>query len=288
MAAWEIAQTCPGVEVPKILSRISDENSEYEYFLMQYVPGKTIWTLLLETVANPQGRLDLPDAPSAGNPIEQFYQARSRFPVHYQNDTEAEKAMIEHFFPISVERELPRPDTRVRDKLGRITLPYLEFFINEALEHTSVFGSDLVTHIFKVLRPFLEKSHNAGLYHRDLNVRNLMLGEDGKVYVIDYGKGTRTTSGEMDDSVYRTQEGDYDSDYDIMSIVRRYGPKKKTQAEIICEQAEAAKSGLDFQTLNTYAFALGLDPQKVETVVRGLRQRSTEKSFQSFFSAYVD
>ncbi len=34
----------------------------------------------------------------------------------------------------------------------------------------------------------IRQFHNAGLYHHDLNIRNIMLSEDGKIYLIDFDK----------------------------------------------------------------------------------------------------
>jgi len=46
------------------------------------------------------------------------------------------------------------------------------------------------------LSNFIEKMHNRGIYHRDLHEGNVMLDEDGKIYVIDFGASTKAMGDE--------------------------------------------------------------------------------------------
>lgn len=57
--------------------------------------------------------------------------------------------------------------------------------------------------ISKSVRPMLEKSlkilHQKGIIHRDLHHRNVMLGKDGSVYIIDFGKALLNSGEKRDD-----------------------------------------------------------------------------------------
>lgn len=96
--ARKIAMQFEGVSVPKIFSRIPDMEKGCEYIVMECVKGKTLWNLALETLANAelpgQGSLNVSNET---NPIRKYYEDRESFPVKFDNDTEAEKDMIERY-----------------------------------------------------------------------------------------------------------------------------------------------------------------------------------------------
>ncbi len=52
IAARNVAKKTEGVRVPKIFHRIHGEDGS-EYIVMEYVKGKTLWNLMLESLANP-------------------------------------------------------------------------------------------------------------------------------------------------------------------------------------------------------------------------------------------
>lgn len=162
--------------VPKIFSRIPDPEEGWEYVLMECVEGKTLWTLALETIANAgkhaQGSLGMTNEKE---PLKRFYEERAGYEIQFDNDTEAELQIIEHYRAIAEERGSPDPGLRVRDENGGISYPNLKKYIDEDLAKIQIFDKESVSHIAAVLRPFLLKLHENGIYHRDLNVRNLML-----------------------------------------------------------------------------------------------------------------
>jgi hypothetical protein len=124
------------------------------------------------------------------------------------------------------------------------------------------------------------------VYHRDLNIRNLMLAEDGTIYVIDYGRGIKVSG--LDNSVYDIQEGKCDSDFSILALVKSYGPKKQTEADLIRAQAVSARESLEFSQLRHVAETLGLNPDEAENTVRRLDSRFDFRYFERLFIRYVD
>lgn len=285
--AYEIAKDFEGVEVPQIFTRIPDPEEGWEYVLMECVKGKTLWSLALESIANAkktvQGSLNVS---SETNPIRRFYEERSTFETKFDNDTEAELQIIEHYRLIAEELGLPDPGMRVREMNGAVSLPNLKKHIDEDLAKIQIFDSETIAHIATKLRPFLAKLHEKGIYHRDLNVRNLMIGEDGLIYVIDFGKGVKSVPN--DDSVYHAQEGKYDNDFSILELVRNWGPKVETAADRIKKETEKGKQGITKARIENAAGNLGLDPAKVAASVSRIGQKFGAKYFEGQFRSYAD
>lgn len=287
MAARRIAKSCDGVAVPKIFSRIPDPEGKCEYVVMEYVKGKTLWNLALETLAN-EGRTAQPSLALETHPILRFYEGRSHFAVKYDNDTEAENDMVERYRAFG-EKIGSQYDlgTRVIDPVTRqVTYPYLKPYLDADLARVPVFGSDVIQHVSAKLRPFLAKLHEQGIYHRDLNVRNLMIGEDGLIYVIDFGKGIR--SAPNDDSVYDAQEGKHDNDFSILDLVRSYGPKALTEADKIRKEAAESKKGISPERISKAAAQMGIDPASLAGSVERISQKFGTKYFENLFKQYVD
>ncbi|MFH0853485.1 MAG: lipopolysaccharide kinase InaA family protein [bacterium] len=54
------------------------------------------------------------------------------------------------------------------------------------------------------LKQQINKAHDANLYHRDLNWRNVMIDENYQIYIIDFGDATQALGGEEERDIYRT------------------------------------------------------------------------------------
>jgi tRNA A-37 threonylcarbamoyl transferase component Bud32 len=286
-AARKIAKTCDGVAVPKIFSRIPDPEQGWEYIVMECVRGKTLWTLALESLANAEQSAQFAlDISAEIHPILRFYEDRSRFLIKYDNDTEAELGIIEHYREIAAKTGQPDPGLRVREADGRTSFPNLKSSLDANLAKVPVFSSAAIAHIVAKLRPFLTKLHEQGIYHRDLNVRNLMIGEDGLIYVIDFGKGARSTPN--DDSVYDAQEGKHDNDFSVIDLLKSYGPKAETEADRLKRMADGIKAGITPERVRIASVSMGLNPDDVAASVGRISQKFGIKYFENLFKQYVD
>lgn len=147
---------------------------------MECVEGKTLWTLALETIAN-AGKLALGSLGMTNekDPIKRFYEERAGYEIQFDNDTEAELQIIEHYRAIA-ERGSPDPGLRVRGPDGRFVSPTLKSTSTRIWRSSRYSTKTRFLHITAVLRPFLLKMHENGIYHRDLNVRNLMIRKERK------------------------------------------------------------------------------------------------------------
>jgi serine/threonine-protein kinase len=78
---------------------------------------------------------------------------------------------------------------RIDDRVGL----WMEFVkgrtLQQALEQKKVFGAAEVIHIGIELCAAVEAVHGAGLLHRDIKPHNVMLADDGRVVLMDFGTG---------------------------------------------------------------------------------------------------
>ncbi len=126
--------------------------------------------------------------------MARFFEARAGFEKKFDNDTEAETDMRlryqEYGERIGLKHDLGimnvDPITR------KVTYPNLEPYLEADLKKLSMFDAETVGYVEKKLRKFLTDLHGEGIFHRDLNVRNVMLTPEGDIYVIDFGKGIQS------------------------------------------------------------------------------------------------
>lgn len=58
----------------------------------------------------------------------------------------------------------------------------------------------------KVIKKLIDKLYDAGINHGDMHNRNIILDDDGRIYIIDYGSATEFVEGDRDYVVNITQE----------------------------------------------------------------------------------
>lgn len=285
--ARNVAKKTDGVRVPKIFHRIHGDDGA-EYIVMEYVKGKTLWNLMLESLANPgmsvQGSLSLQDV----NPVQRFFHSRAQFDKNFDNDTDAESDMIERYRAHGEKIGSPYDlGMKVVDPISRqVTYPHLKPYLDADLKKLSMFDAETVAYVEKKLRKFLGDLHNEGIYHRDLNIRNVMLTPDGDLYVIDFGKGVKSVPN--DSSVYDAEEGKYDSDFSIIEQFKQHGPKAETDADRIKKAAETSRKGISEERVAKAARQMGLDSVAVAETVSRISQKFGAKYFENLFKQYVD
>jgi len=55
------------------------------------------------------------------------------------------------------------------------------------------------------IKALIGQAHDAGLYHRDLHLRNLMIDGTGKILMVDFGDAKEALGGESDAEIYRSE-----------------------------------------------------------------------------------
>jgi len=81
----------------------------------------------------------------------------------------------------------------------------LEQFILDMQEEGKQLTVDEYRMIEKDLKEQIEIAHKAGLYHRDLHLRNVMLDKDLRIHLIDFGDAAEAESQLDESTIYQTE-----------------------------------------------------------------------------------
>ncbi|HRU50438.1 MAG TPA: protein kinase [Candidatus Absconditabacterales bacterium] len=158
-----------GVPELKAVFNLNGDN----FIIMEFIKGKTLYQLEIEKILEKRG-------------------------IHIgtiNNDIESENI----FFRMFDLDPLNQEDRKRASKL----------YYNE-LNNIKLFEPEQGKEYIKNLDDFLKKIHNEGLYHRDLsNPRNIILGDNKKIYIIDFGKSIDIKHAKLTDKqIYEKQEGE--------------------------------------------------------------------------------
>jgi serine/threonine protein kinase len=178
----------PVVKVPELFGY--QESMKWEQFVvMEFVPGQTLYTLLLNTII----KRHKPERDPA------------------KNDREADKYILQIFGFEKAKLLLTKLEAN----------PYL--YQNTQFAH--VFSKEESMRLQENIKDFLGQMHAMGIYHRDLwwSLRNIMFCPDGKIYIIDFWKAVLQKNQE---NVYQERTKDeikeYVSDEEILNIIQTY------------------------------------------------------------------
>jgi len=175
----------PRVKVPELFGYQELPNRE-QYIVMEFVPGQTLYTLLLNKVTGK----NKPERPMA------------------QNDREADTNIVRIF---GVEK--------AKNMLWKIEVgPY----IYQNTRGMKLFTKQQADTMKKDIREFLSQMHEKWIYHRDLwgSLRNIMICPDGKIYIIDFWKAIRKEGVTDEKEIYGHDQ--YYSDEEILDIIDAY------------------------------------------------------------------
>jgi len=121
------------------------------------------------------------------------------------------------------------------------------------------------------LRIFLQKLHENKLYHRDIggNPRNIMFGENGKIYIIDFGKGTETLfSSSSSEEIYHNQihNGRYDNDMEILDLISNLTqPSEQLETEKQREKLKNLEDTLPMEQIYKVAEKLDISNKSIKS-----------------------
>jgi len=286
------------VSVPELFNHFVDGSNEY--IVMEYVHGKTLYTLILEQLIT---KILLPlIEKTEKNSIDQatfirleefltryelqtkqfalnlnstsessFY---SRFEessrIHFPNDTDAELGTLE-FYNLLYDAGLIQENPNQKDgKTG--ANPFLIKEYKKYFSELSLFQESESKEIRKQLRVFLQTLHENQLYHRDLggNPRNIMFGENGKIYVIDFGKGVEVSGASSSaDEIYHDtlHNGTYDDDLSILTMISTLTESSElSETDKRNAQIEILRKNLPVEQIHRASKNLGLQENSVASV----------------------
>jgi tRNA A-37 threonylcarbamoyl transferase component Bud32 len=148
---------------------------EAELLLMEYVDGKDLGTVMYEHVLKHDGLSDV-------DYVDMSY-----------DEKEAEVGRIVGFEIPNLEGKTPEEEQSARS----ITFARNEQKLIKYLRHSGfVLSPEVLTRIENTINVL----HKKGFYHNDLHKRNVMIGVDGHVFLIDFGRsGARPEEGGLDD-----------------------------------------------------------------------------------------
>jgi len=140
----------------------------------------------------------------------------------------------------------------------------------ENLENRGLLGKDKIS----ALRQAINIMHQAGIYHRDLHLRNILLDESGKMFIIDFGSAKKIdvqNESELD-RVYNSTDGSImQSDDAILNFLGRLA---KTPEEA---QAEKIQQHLELPLRLKKIITEALDKKKLS---------SREKNFVNYWKMF--
>lgn len=138
------------VRIPKLKAKIANFNEE-SYIIMEFIKWKTIYQ----------------------KTIEEFLRKRWFWEFNFTNDTEA----TNYFWKfLGIERNTD-------ENLNKLDQEY-----NRLAQGVKLFDSETWKKYAKAMEKFLDTMHKHWIYHRDIHAKNIIIWNDNKIYIIDFGK----------------------------------------------------------------------------------------------------
>ncbi|MDD5213493.1 MAG: lipopolysaccharide kinase InaA family protein [Candidatus Gracilibacteria bacterium] len=236
--------------------------NDSEYIMMEYIEGKTLYTMSLEKILEKEFikyykqisnetvlkdylyNISLVIEGIDENLLKNFdnYQNNEILKeicekngnlkkINLEDDSMAEKVLI-NFYKILYENKLIHENPEIIDPVKKEN-PFLVKKYRENIKGIGVFSEMEGIKIGKEINSFLQEMHKEGLYHRDLggNPRNIMFTKTNtgeyEAYIIDFGKAS-ITAGE-DSRVYTDDiaGGIHDRDEDIILQIQNISSNKQ-------------------------------------------------------------
>jgi 3-deoxy-D-manno-octulosonic acid kinase len=134
---------------------------------------------------------------------------------HYRRGGLIGKLISDHYFWLGAERTRAFAEWRLLHTLRAQGFPVPTPVATRYVRHGFTYQADLITEALPAARTLAEcitgaqlvdeywrkvgvaiaKFHRAGVHHADLNAHNILLGEGGKVFVLDFDRGRIRTRG---------------------------------------------------------------------------------------------
>lgn len=246
------------VKVPELKAVITLGSLE-KFIIMEFVNGKTLYQLELEEIFK---RWNIPTG-------------------EIQSDMEAEGLL----FKMLNLNPMSKKDSEQTQKRYYQEMKMIKLFNPEQWKK------------FKdELKKFLQEMHKEWIFHRDgSNPRNIMIHEDGSLYVIDFWKSTWIKDGKINEKdIYEKQEGEnmigvYPRDEEILWEIS-WLTKDEEDMEIETfkeEQKQKVKSIQSdrsiFEYINEIPEAWMKNQKKAETMKKLIQKQSTNSKKISYY-----
>jgi len=132
---------------------------------------------------------------------------------HYRRGGLPARFLEDRYFGLSLSASRAWREWRLLDELYRYGLPVPQPIAARVIKAGLFYQADLVTRrlqaqpladlllcapidsiLWRQLGETIARFHELGVYHADLNARNIMLSDDGHFYLIDFDRGERRSS----------------------------------------------------------------------------------------------
>lgn len=179
------------VRVPELKARISWLNWE-NYIIMDFIKWKTIYQSI----------------------VEEILRKRGLWTINFKNDSEASTCLC----------KLLWIETNTEENLNRVDKEYYRLS-----EDIKLFDSKTWKKYRTALKKFLDTIHENWIYHRDLHEKNIIIWDDWKIYIIDFGKSIKIDDKNTQiskEDIYTEQIWEqiwkYDADEIWISMIKKF------------------------------------------------------------------
>lgn len=201
LQAAEIQNCEETLQVPEPVVVCHDQASGKHSILMEFVRGKTVWRTFLDQVVENMSEADLG--------------AWQKADLCELDDDQLSDRLIQ----ILKLDQLGSEVEKMRALKARVRGPFLD------------------AKVFDKLAKGIKILNSAGFYHRDLHFKNVMIGEEGKVWMIDFGYSINTNklAEKMENPYLESRLGEevrFSPDEGILSFLKEFVVKSEEEKKL--------------------------------------------------------
>lgn len=166
---WKLVQEWDAVQVPKLWWKFSHKGDNY--IVMDFIRWKTLYHKIAEWIIEKKAK-EMEASATWKTEIEKNIAYQQASNLRNRINSAKSDSDVEHIFLEWYEYDSKKTDEAFYRERGTV----------------KIFWNDEWEKYRDELRDFIKKMHENWFYHRDLHEKNIIFGDDGKIYVIDFGK----------------------------------------------------------------------------------------------------